>query len=1111
MQNVADWLCELGLEQYADLFVSNGIDAEVLCDLTEQDLEKLGVLLGHRRKMLRAIGQLGDKADKPVAAPQSDAERRHLTIVFCDLVGFTALSAQADPEDMREVIAAYRAVCANAIRAYGGFIARFIGDGVLAYFGYPRAHEDDAERAIRASLDIVAALREKKIGPAGSLSARIGIATGFVVIGELIGDAAASEQEATGDTPNLAARLQALAGPGTVVIADATKRLIGRVFDLRDLGEAEIKGLEHRQRIWAVEGVASSEARFETVRATHSGAFVGRATETAVLADRLKLAWRGEGQAVLICGEAGIGKSRLAASLDQHAAAQPHIRLRYQCSPYHSDSALYPFIAQIERAADMRPDDPPDRRLDSLEALLALSTSQVQAVAPLIASLLTIPAGARYPPLALNPAEQRRRTLLALVEQLEGLARRRPILLVFEDAHWADPTSIELLGRALDRIGTLPILAVATFRPEFKVPWTIRPNLTVLPLDRFDRQDTEAMIREVTGGRKFSPVIVEQIIGKTDGVPLFIEELTKWVIESGAVAEGGAGLEGPSLLFPVPESLQDSLAARLDRLAPIKDTAQIAAVIGREFPYSLLKMISGRDDAELRSALEQLEDAELVFRHGDPAEGLYSFKHALLQDAAYESLLKSRRQVLHRQIAETMRDKFSALAESQPDVIAHHFSRAGAPQDAMEWWGRAGERSLRRAAFAEAIGQFRRASDCAEALPDVPAIRLARLRLQIACGNALMASRGHHAAETTAAFARARELAVGLDEPIERFSAYYGLWVGHYVRGEIAPMRELAEAFLNDASRRKGSPELGVAHRMSGVTKWFQGDFVGARSHLEEALSIYDPERDRDLAYRFGGDVGVAAMFYLALVLWPLGEVARARKLIEGGLRLVVERGQIYTLAYGYAYKGIFETIRRDPVRAMPHLQDFFDLSQKYGLQLFEIGASFLLRWARHTGDPAAASAVMRECLTVLAQQKYALFRPVMHTLLAEVEADEGGTEAGLQILDDQLAEVERTAQHAFDAELHRMRGELLLRSDPGGRAAAEAAFQRAIEIAQQQRTRTFELRATVSLARLYHDLGRHQAARDLLVPALGGFDDPVEVPEVLHAQRLLGVEAGQV
>jgi len=1109
MQNIADWLCKVGLEQYVDLFVRNGIDTGVLSDLTDEDLEKLGVLLGHRRRMLRAITQLNVKAEKAVEASESDAERRHLTVMFCDLVGSTALSGQLDPEDMREVIAAYRTTCATAIRAYGGFVARFIGDGVLAYFGYPRAHEDDAERAIRASLEIVAALREKKIGPAGSLSARIGIATGFVVIGELLGDAAASEQEATGDTPNLAARLQALAEPGTVVIADATKRLTGRVFKLRDLGEVEIKGLNDRQRIWAVESLVSSEARFETVRATHSGAFVGRERETAVLADRLKLAWRGEGQAVLICGEAGIGKSRLAAWLDQHAASQPHIRLRYQCSPYHTDSALYPFIAQIERAADVRPDDPPDRRLDNLEALLALSTSQVQAIAPFIANLLNIPAGARYPPLAFNPAEQRRRTFLALIEQLEGLARRRPILLVFEDAHWADPTSIELLGRALDRIGTRPVLAVATFRPEFKVPWTIRPNLTVLPLDRFNRQDTEAMIHEVTGGRKLAPVIVEQIIGKTDGVPLFIEELTKWVIESGALAEGrgAAGLEEPSLLFPVPESLQDSLSARLDRLAPLKDTAQVAAVIGREFPYSLLKMISGRDDVELRSALEQLEDAELVFRHGDPADGLYSFKHALLQDAAYESLLKSRRQVLHRRIAETMRDKFSAFTEAQPDVIAHHFSRAGMPQDAMEWWGRAGERSLHRSAFAEAIGQFRRASDCAEALPDVPAIRLARLRLQIACGNALMATRGHHAAETAAAFARARELALGLDEAIERFSAYYGLWVGHYVRGEIVPMRELSGAFLNDASRRKGSPELGVAHRMCGVTKWFQGDFLGARSHLEEALSMYDPERDRDLAYRFGGDVGVAAMFYLALVLWPLGEVARARKLIEDGLRLVVERGQIYTLAYGYAYKGIFETIRRDPVRAMPHLQDFFDLSQKYSLQLFEIGASFLLSWARwHTGDPASMSPAMRQRLTVLAQQKYALFRPVMHTLLAEVEAGECGVESGLQTLDDQLAEVERTAQHAFDVELHRMRGEILLRSGEGGRAAAEAALRRAIEVAQQQRTRTYELRATLSLARLYHGMGRHQAAKDLLVPALVGFEDPAEVPEVLHAYRLLGV-----
>ena len=1109
MQNVTDWLCELGLEQYVDLFVRNGIDAEVLSDLTDQDLEKLGVLLGHRRRMLRAITQFNVNAEKTTEAPESDAERRHLTVMFCDLVGFTALSAQADPEDIRGVIAAYRATCASAIRAYGGFIARFIADGVLAYFGYPRAHEDDAERAIRASLDIIAALRSKQTSSVDALSVRIGIATGFVVIGELIGDAAASEQEATGDTPNLAARLQALAEPGTVVIADTTKRLVGRVFSLRDLGEVQVKGLSDGQRIWTVEGLANAEARFETVRATHVGALVGRETETAALTERVEVAWRGEGQAVLICGEPGIGKSRLVAWLDQYVASQSHIRLRYQCSPYHTDSALYPFIAQIERAADIRPDDPHDRRLDNLESVLRLSTSQVQAVAPLIASLLSIPAGARYPPLALNPVEQRRRTLLALIEQLEGLARRRPVLLVFEDAHWADPTSLELLGRTLDRIAALPILAVVTFRPEFKVPWTIRPNLTVLALDRFNRHESEAMIHEVGGRRKLSPAIVDQIIGKTDGVPLYIEELTKWVLESGAFGEASAARadEGSPFLFTVPTSLQDSLTARLDRLAPVKDTAQVAAVIGREFPYSLLKMISGRDDAELRSALEQLEDAELVFRHGDPAEGLYSFKHALLQDAAYESLLKSRRQVLHRRIAETMRDNLAA-AETQPEIIAHHFSRAGVLQDAVEWWGKAGERSLRRSAYFEAAGHFRRASACAESLPDMPAIRHVRLRLQVACGNALIASRGHHAAETTAVFRRATELSVGLDEAIERFSAYFGLWVGHYVRGEIAPMRELAEAFLIDASRHKGGSELCVAHRINGVTKWFQGDYIAARSHLEQAVSIYDPERDRDLAYRFGQDIGVSAMVYLALVLWPLGEVARARKLIEAGLRLAIEQGHVHTNAYGYGYKVIFETIRRDPARAIPELHDLLGITNKYGLQLFEIAGTFLLSWARWHVDGEAGSAVMQRCLAVLAQQRYSVFWPVMHTLLAEVEAGEGRVEAGLQILDDQLVEIERTAHHAFDVELHRMRGELLQRNGHGTKAAAEAAFIRAIDIARQQQTRTFELRATFSLAQLYHSTGRHQAARDLLIPALRSFNDPVEVPEVFRAQRLLSIES---
>src|SRR5215467_7827245 len=592
MRGIAEWLASIGLGEYAQRFAENAIDLSVVRDLTEQDLKDLGVLLGHRRKFLRAIAELEGVAPAPAATAiepvlREEAERRHLTVMICDLVGSTALSARLDPEDMNAVMDAYHAACARITRTYDGFLAEFRGDGILAYFGYPLAHEDDAERTVRAGLDIIAAVGRLETRAGEPLAVRIGIASGLVVIGDLSGEGALRERAVVGETPNLAARLQALAEPGTVVIAASTRRLLGDLFRLRDLGRHEVKGIAEPVAAWAVEGVSDSESRFEAVRAAGLTDFIGREDELDFLLERQRLAWKGEGQVVLILGEPGIGKSRLTAALAERIAGETYTRLRYQCSPYHINSALRPFIAQLERASGFKADDTPEQRLDKLKAVLATDGSRIEAVVPLFAALLSIPLDERYPPLALSPAQQRRRTLAALLDQFEGLARRQPILLSFEDAQWADATSLELLDLTVERVRQLPALALFTFRPEFEPPWVGLPNVGTLTLGHLDRNDVENMVAQVTRGRVLPAEVMKQIVTKTDGNPLFVEELTKAVLETDLLVEDAEGyrLDGPLPPLAIPETLQDSLMARLDRLAPVREIAQIGAAIGREFSY----------------------------------------------------------------------------------------------------------------------------------------------------------------------------------------------------------------------------------------------------------------------------------------------------------------------------------------------------------------------------------------------------------------------------------------------------------------------------------------------------------------------------------------------
>src|SRR6266850_2731613 len=686
MQQIADWLKKLGLSEYAQRFAKNHVDFSVLPELTDQDLKDLGIVLGDRRKLLRAIADLNgiekiqskptEAATTPVAPqPQDSAERRQVSVMFADLVGSTALSARMDPEDLREIISAYQRCVTETVRRLGGFVAKYMGDGVLVYFGYPRAHEDDAERAVRAGLELIAAVSALK-APV-SLQTRVGIATGLVVVGDLIGSGSAQEQAIVGETPNLAARLQGIAAPDMVVIAEGTRRLLGSLFELQDLGARDIKGITRPVRAWAALRASSAEGHFEALHQAGLTALVGREEELELLLRRWARAMAGEGQVVLLSGEGGIGKSRLTAALLEHLATEPHTRLRYFCSPQHTNSALYPIIGQMERAAGLGYDDNPQAKLDKLDAVLA-QTSTSPDDAARFAEMLSLPNDGRYPALALIPEQRRQRTLDALTSQLAELARQQPVLMIFEDAHWGDPTSLEVLGRTVDQIKTLPTLLIVTFRPEFNAPWVGQSHVMSLALNRLGERETAAIIAHLVGNKELPADVMAEIVGRTDGIPLFVEEMTKAVLEAdGADEARQTAAAVPSPALAVPASLHASLMARLDRLGPAKEVAQIGSAIGREFSHALLASVVRQPEVELGSALDRLIEAGLLFRQGVPPHATYLFKHALVQDAAYGTLLREPRRALHARIAEALESQFADLANGQPETLARHWTEAG--------------------------------------------------------------------------------------------------------------------------------------------------------------------------------------------------------------------------------------------------------------------------------------------------------------------------------------------------------------------------------------------------------------------------------------------------
>jgi class 3 adenylate cyclase/predicted ATPase len=1109
--DIVEWLHGLGLQQYEQAFRENAIDDAVLPELTADDLKDLGVsLVGHRRKLLAAIAALRSESEPEPRAEGRDvadtsvAERRHLTVMFCDLVGSTVLSTRYDPEDLREIVGAYHGCVSDTVALFAGFVAKYMGDGVLIYFGYPQAHEDDAERAVRAGLAIINAVG--RLATSTPLNVRLGIATGLVVVGDLIGRGAAQERGVVGETPNLAARLQTLAQAGTLVIADSTRRQIGALFAIEDLGPQQLTGFAEPQRAWRVVGESGVESRFEALRAASLTPLVGREEEIELLLRRWRQARAGEGRVVLISGEAGIGKSRLTAGLRERLEGDDYTLLRYFTSPHHQDSALYPFIAQLERAARLARDDPVETKLDKLEPLLAPASPPAEDVG-LVAELLSLPSRHPLPPS--TPQRRREKTFQALLRQLEALTRQKPVLIVFADLHWIDPSSRELLDRMIERFASLPVLLVTTFRPEFTPPWSGLPHVTTLTLGRLDRLSGAAMVEGIAGNTALSSELGAEIVERADGIPLFVEELARAVLEVGG---GGEGIERtlarmglPSAA--VPAALHASLMARLDRLGQTpKEIAQIGAAIGREFSYELLAPVAEHRETELSEALGRLGEAGLVFSRGTPPHATYLFKHALVRDAAYGSLLRRRREALHTRIAAVLEGDFAEVVAAEPELLARHLTEAGLPDKAIPWWLRAGKRATERSANLEAIAHLRRGLETLERLPESAERNEQELLLQAALIPPLVANEGYASAAVERVAGRVVELegriGVGSPAQFQVVLARGSLATILMDRGELPRGITLYEEALDLAKRLKDPLLLCYAHYGLAEINLNLPNLAAARQHLELGLALYDPERDRANAALYSRDQGMACHSLLSIVLWLQGFPEQAlfhteEAIARSAAHPMSEASALYSAATHYMRSG-------EIALCLERAEAALALATEQKLPHWAQLATVVGGWALVKSGQAEKGLARLHAGIDAQRGSLRVFLPRWLALLADAYLEIGRVEEGLSAVREALAETEETGVRYCEAEIKRLEGELFLASKKPNESRTEASFRKSLDIAYAHQSKSWELRAATSLARLWRDQGKRAEAHELLAPVYGWFTEGFDTADLKEAKALL-------
>jgi class 3 adenylate cyclase/predicted ATPase len=1107
MPGIREWLSSHGLSEYADRFAENRIDLSVLPDLTDDDLKELGIFLGDRRRILRLIGELAPKPQVSAllgSRRPDEAERRQVTVMFADLVGSTALSMGMDPEDLRDVFAAYSSCAEETVSRFGGNVAQYMGDGILVYFGYPHAHEDDAERAVRAGLELIAAVAGLKT--CDRQQVRVGIATGVVVVGNLT-------PSIVGETPNLAARLQSIAKPNMVVISEGTRRLLGHLFELEDLGTRDLKGIAAPVQVWAVLRPSSSTSRFEARHPSGTTTLVGREEEYELLRRRWSKAKEGKGQAVLLSGEAGIGKSHLTVAFTERLKVERFLRIRCFCSPQHTNSALYPIIDHVERSAAFAREDALQTKLDKLDRVLRQSWSSVEDSA-LFVEMLSLPNDGRYPMLELTPQQRRQRTMDALVRQVEILSRTAPVLVVFEDAHWSDPTSLELMGRLAGHIASHRVLLVVSFRPEFEAPWIEQAHVTALALNRLAPRDVDVIIDQIVGNNPLPAAVRQDIIERTDGIPLFVEEMTKAVLETAsedAALRTAASVPSPAMA--VPASLHASLMARLDRLGGSKELAQIGAAIGREFSHELLAAVACRPEAKLEMQLDRLIRAGLLFRQGVPPDATYLFKHALVQDAAYGLLLREPRRDLHARIAETLESKFDEIAENEPEVLARHWAEAGHVERAAVLLGKAGQRSAQRSALIEAAEQLRRALDLIASLPSTPLLRREEIKLQVELITPLLHLRGYAAPETRAAVDRARlliERAEALGEPTEEpmllFSVLYGLWVANLVAFNGGVMRELAIQFSALAAKQSATAPLMIGRRIMGLSLLHTGDFTEGRTHLDHAIALYNPAEHRDLATRFfGQENGAAILSWRSIASWLLGYPDAALADAEQALRLAREAEHLATLVYVINFS-VWSYIHGGDYKTAAKLVDEYVLLQK------QLGSSFWEGWGMMqrgcllalTGKASEAVQTITSGVEFLRSTGTTMWMPLFLSYLARANAEIGQFDEASTKISEATTAVETTNERWHEAELNRVAGEIALRAPQPDVAKAEAYFVRALEVARQQQAKAWELRAAMSMARLLCAQDKRGRARDILAPVYGWFAQSFDTLDLRQAKLLL-------
>jgi class 3 adenylate cyclase/predicted ATPase len=1110
-EDIPQWLDSIGLGQYAPAFADNGIDIEALPHLRDEDFERLGVPLGHMRRLQAAIKTLSvdDPPTRPAAPPgkqpeprPAEAERRQLTVMFVDLVGSTALSQQLDPEDLREVMRRYQDAVAGAITRYEGYVAKFLGDGVLAYFGWPQAYEDQAERAVRAGLDTVDAVSALELPGDIALNARIGVATGQVVVGDLVGEAGREAGAVTGETPNLAARLQQLAEPDQVIIGATTHRLLGQAFELVDLGQHDLKGFPEPVPAWRVVGKGQVESRFDASHGVALTRLIGRDQEIALLLERWQRAKDGEGQVVLLSGEAGIGKSRILQTFRESLAGESYMRLRYQCAPYYSNSALHPVIKQLEYACGYATDDPAEVKLDKMETLLAPSTDDLKGSMPFFAAILSIPFEQRYGPLRLTPQQQKERTLEALIEQLLKLSVSQPVMFLFEDAHWSDPTTQELLGQVVERVQDARILMVLTHRPEYLPAWRGHSHITALALNRLSHGQCSEIVDQLAGSKVLPGEVLTQIVEKTDGVPLFVEELTKAVLESGLLVERARDYELVGSLPPlaIPATLQDSLMARLDRLGAVKEIAQIGAVIGREFSYALISAIAPLRKDQLDAALNQLVSSELVFRRGVPRKALYIFKHALVQDAAYASLLRSRRQQLHARIAATLKNQ----TDVEPELLAHHYTEAGTNEEALAYWQQAGEHATQRSANAEAVSHLKRALTLLEGMPASQARDEREFKLLIILGPALMDSLGWADIRVRQTYERAQALCQHWNRPKDMFMATWGLWMHHQSRSEHRYGETIAETLLTSADQAGDTELLLQAHHATWTTYLYTGRLSSAHDHAKQAIALYDPEAHGHHAFLYAGhDPGVCAYGQNAIACWLLGYPDRAVANCKHTLELAEQLQHPPSTAHGQTLIARVFCMMRDHNATERHSDAAIAFGRELGLPIYLLQGEILRGWVGvQRGESQTNIAQMREALDRRKAKNHRSGGPHMASLLADANMKIGHFEEASDLVNEALQLVEETGEGYWHADLHRLQGELHLANDAVDEAAA--AFARSIDRARHQQAKSLELRTAMSLAGLWRKNGKTAEARDLLAPIYAWFTEGFDTPDLKDAKALL-------